>query len=350
MVFKSANIVLAICIGIANGPSVFGQQDKNKTAQHDYSSALQEYSGRYDNAARARFRGDYADAMNSYYALINDIGKQQVSPYWIGVQCESAGEVPILSEIPSIGRLFHKGGLRVNSVTDDSPAHKAGLKKGDFIIALNGKVVNEISELLKVIGDAKTNNINVQIIRADGKSETLKITPAKRPEQSDKQQKPADDASYRVWQNYWLAQRLDPQNSTNASFWLRAVNAYNQLPDDVEVTLNKKGKKPASIVVKRGDKEWKVNSDGDVRKLPTDIQTYLSGLRDATATKLHYDRFRYFAAPNIYRGFNYRDAASALDKAQDKTEDKSNLLKRIEGISKQLDELRKSVDELKDKQ
>ena len=349
MFLNFANIVLVLCISIAIGPSVFGQQDKKKTATDEYSAVLQEYRGWYENAARAQLRGDYAGALNSYYALINDIG-QRVSPYWIGVQCESAGEVPILSEIPSIGRLFHKGGLRVNSVTDESPAHIAGLKKGDFIIALNGKAVNEISELLIVIGEAKTNNINVQIVRADGKSETLKITPAKRPARSDKQRKPADDASNRVWQNYWHAQRLDPRNSGNASFWLRAVNAYNQLPDDVEITLIKKGKNPPSIVVKRGDKEWRINSEGDVRKLPTDIQTYVSGLRDATATKIHYDRFRYFAAPNIYRGFNYRDVASALDKAQNKTEDKSNLLKRIEGISKQLDELRKSVDELKDKQ
>jgi len=57
-------------------------------------------------------------------------------------------------------------GMLVNSVFENSPAEKAGIKTGDIIIELNGKTLKKASDLALTIGNSKPGTkINLTIIR-----------------------------------------------------------------------------------------------------------------------------------------------------------------------------------------
>jgi membrane-associated protease RseP (regulator of RpoE activity) len=67
-----------------------------------------------------------------------------------------------------------KDGLLVNSVQDDTPAAKAGIKAGDIIGAVNGKAVTTPDELIKELAD-KDGEVTIGVTR-DKKSLSLKAT------------------------------------------------------------------------------------------------------------------------------------------------------------------------------
>ncbi len=57
-------------------------------------------------------------------------------------------------------------GALVREVTKDSPADKAGLKRGDLILSLGGKKLKDSSRLARIIADAEIGKpLNIEIIR-----------------------------------------------------------------------------------------------------------------------------------------------------------------------------------------
>jgi serine protease Do len=68
-------------------------------------------------------------------------------------------------------------GVLVNGFSNqDSPAEKAGLKKGDIIVAIDGKKVNDSSELTSIVVDLPPGKTaDVKYLR-DGKEGTTQIT------------------------------------------------------------------------------------------------------------------------------------------------------------------------------
>lgn len=66
-----------------------------------------------------------------------------------------------------------KDGLRVDAVTKGRPADKAGMKKGDIIVAMEGKPVRNIYEYMGRLGEfEKGQRISVDVIR-NGKKQIL---------------------------------------------------------------------------------------------------------------------------------------------------------------------------------
>ncbi len=66
-----------------------------------------------------------------------------------------------------------KNGLRVDAVIPDRPAHCAGMKKGDVIVAIEGKTVNNIYDYMGRLSEFKKGRrISVDVMR-DGKKEVL---------------------------------------------------------------------------------------------------------------------------------------------------------------------------------
>lgn len=71
------------------------------------------------------------------------------------------------SDKDSIGIDFH-GGVYIDSMFRNSPAHKAGLRPGDIILKVNGKKVSKSTELQQAIKDSKVGEtISVTIRRGD---------------------------------------------------------------------------------------------------------------------------------------------------------------------------------------
>ena len=66
------------------------------------------------------------------------------------------------------------GGVLVSSVAQDSAASKAGVKAGDVITAIDGRSVNDQSDLMRELGDV-SGEVTLSILR-DRKEMTLKTT------------------------------------------------------------------------------------------------------------------------------------------------------------------------------
>jgi len=69
-------------------------------------------------------------------------------------------------------------GVLVTSVSDDSPAARAGLKAGDVITTADGDQIEGPGDLSRAINKNKDGDVTVVIIR-DKKQRTIKVTPEK---------------------------------------------------------------------------------------------------------------------------------------------------------------------------
>jgi serine protease Do len=93
---------------------------------------------------------------------------------WIGVYTQSIDED--LRE----GLNYKGGGILVSRVVDDSPASKAGVRKGDVIVRFNSRPVDSPEALAEMVRDSRTGaRVPLQIVR-DGRQQTLNVTVAER--------------------------------------------------------------------------------------------------------------------------------------------------------------------------
>ena len=118
----------------------------------------------------------FAIPINMVKDLLPQLKKGKVVRGWLGVMIQEI--TPELKD--SLGLKDEKGAL-VSDVTKDSPADEAGLERGDVIISMDGKEIEEMSDLPYMV--AKTpvgTNVKFKLIR-DGKEITkeAKIAEAK---------------------------------------------------------------------------------------------------------------------------------------------------------------------------
>lgn len=72
------------------------------------------------------------------------------------------------------------GGVLITSVSDNSPASKAGLKAGDVITAIDGEKVKSPGDLSQGLSKKETGDVTLTIIR-DRSTRTITLTPEKNP-------------------------------------------------------------------------------------------------------------------------------------------------------------------------
>jgi serine protease Do len=70
------------------------------------------------------------------------------------------------------------GGALITSVTENSPAAKAGLKAGDVITAIDGEPVTSPGDITRVLNKKETGDISLTVIR-DKNVRTVTVTPEK---------------------------------------------------------------------------------------------------------------------------------------------------------------------------
>lgn len=89
---------------------------------------------------------------------------------WLGVRIQNVTE-----EIASSLGLAKAEGALVSSVTPDSPASKAGLKQGDVLLSFDGKPINEMRRLPRMVAEAGLNREVPLSVWRDGKNLSLKV-------------------------------------------------------------------------------------------------------------------------------------------------------------------------------
>jgi serine protease Do len=93
--------------------------------------------------------------------------------------------VAIQEITPALAKSFklpeQRKGVLVSDVNENGPSYEAGIKRGDVVIAFNGKDVQSVSQLRNLV--ARTivgKDAQVKILR-DGKEQTLNVKVAERP-------------------------------------------------------------------------------------------------------------------------------------------------------------------------
>lgn len=71
------------------------------------------------------------------------------------------------------------GGVLITSVTDNSPAAKAGLKAGDVITVIDGEKVTSSGDVSRAINKKQDGEVSITILR-DRNTRTVTLTPEKR--------------------------------------------------------------------------------------------------------------------------------------------------------------------------
>jgi S1-C subfamily serine protease len=93
---------------------------------------------------------------------------------YIGV---SAQTVPVHRRVVRFYDLPHEMGALVQSVEDDSPAKRAGLREGDIVVALEGKPVSGVDDLHRLLTDVRVGvSCSLTVLRWTEKLE-LKVVP-----------------------------------------------------------------------------------------------------------------------------------------------------------------------------
>ncbi len=159
---------------------------------------------------------------------------------WLGVSIQN-----LTPEIAKSLGIKRETGVLVADVVKDSPAEKAGMKRGDLIIEYEGKAVEDSRDLRNMVaGTAPGTTVKVKIIR-DGKEEALSV---KIEEYQEK--KVAKRTEYKNVLKDVQVQELTP-----------SIRQSLNIPDDVHgVVVSGIGEEsPAQGVLQKGDVIQEVN-------------------------------------------------------------------------------------------
>ncbi len=132
-------------------------------------------------------------AENIGFALPINIAKRDIKDIqefgtvkypFIGIRYQSVNtEIKIKNKLPvDYGLLLTRGPKGEPSITKDSPAEKAGLKKGDVILEVNGIKMHDSNSLISLLNKLRVGDkIKMKIFR-NGKKMELSVTLKERPE------------------------------------------------------------------------------------------------------------------------------------------------------------------------
>jgi hypothetical protein len=255
----------------------------------------------------------------------SDNDDQARPAYWIGIALE--------------GEEGEKG-LTVKDVLPDSPALKAGLQAGDLIAKVGEKKLERLEQLIDLIQDSGGKPLELHVVR-DGKEVTVHVKPGQRPTeppQPSETPKAPDSSRYTPAPTAPPAaspairfrdpQRPDasPSASDRATGGGSAVPPgggssarprtaritmafpSSQLPDDMQVTITKKGNRPAVIVARQGEKLWKTTENG-LDMLPPSAQAYVAR---SLGKDVFHGRMHSGGAPDMMPGMPGMEAMSGM--------------------------------------
>jgi hypothetical protein len=244
------------------------------------------------------------------------------SPYWLGVEVFTVS--PALKA--QLG-LADKEGLVVEAITPGGPAEKAGVKLYDVLVKAGGKKVEDVSNLVVAMTEAKDGKLALDVIRS-AKPLSITVTLEKRPKGWLGRPPAASDPEALAAMIERL--RIGGGGPVQMRFFRpgvilppRAPLLLNvKLPENTSVIITREGDKPATIVVKQGEQQWET-TENELGKIP-------ESLRPAVQQMLGRGNVT-FAMPGPAMIGQERPEAG--------------LEKRLDDLSRQVDQLRKALEQ-----
>lgn len=109
------------------------------------------------------------------------INRGKVIRGWLGISIQ-----PITPDLAKQFSIKDEKGTLIGDVTENSPAEKAGIKRGDVIVEFNGREVDEPAALRNMVaGTLPETEVSLKVLR-DGKPLSLKVTIGELPAEAQK--------------------------------------------------------------------------------------------------------------------------------------------------------------------
>ncbi len=214
----------------------------------------------------------------------------QLSEYWIGVL---GG--PVDEALAAQLQLPENQGYMIQTVVPESPAVKAGLKRFDIVLKIDGENVRELADIVKAVDAHQDEEMKLTILRK-GQETTLHLQPEKRPTEAQ-----AGPPGFRQFGNQQMQNEMRQwmERMPNRDRWLDRglrLNFYgpgwvdrgqfgwteqlkskqltDKHPDGLSIQIQKDSDSPARIHVQRGDETWDVTEE-ELDQLPEDLREYV---------------------------------------------------------------------------
>ncbi len=107
---------------------------------------------------------------------------------WLGVRIQT-----VTDELAEGLRLDKAHGALVANVTEDGPAAKAGIEQGDVVIAFDGRPIDEMRKLPRIVAETPIEKQVEVVVWRQGKEVTLKVTLGELDETETAALAPADE-------------------------------------------------------------------------------------------------------------------------------------------------------------
>jgi len=210
------------------------------------------------------------------------VSADNASSTWIGVLAVPASEA-------LQAQLKLKDRLIVQHVLPDSPAAQAGLQQFDILLKFGDQEITSLEDLMKAVRENLGRKTQVTLLRS-GVEQKLTVEPAARPEVSIEAVVTEDGARLA---GEALLNRIVTRTETGQPGSLRfgivgpglvaehgdladALARLNPtMPENLSISISKKGSQPAKIVVERDEDRWEI-SEENLDELPEDIRPHVA--------------------------------------------------------------------------
>jgi hypothetical protein len=197
-------------------------------------------------------------------------------------------------------------GVLVIHVRKNSAAEKAGVKEDDILLTVDDKAVKEPHQLVIIVEESPEKERTLNLLRAGEKVE-VKVTPEKPPEGEgpgffDKRLHVDGDQLILDLREIRELEKTIRDKMRDAGVDLRMqfiepgaflprgtkidFGRRTDLPDDLSITIRKKGKEPADVEVKKGEQTWTVKED-DLAPLPDEVRKDVEGYLGHTPARFN---------------------------------------------------------------
>jgi len=147
----------------------------------------------------------FAIPINMAKDLLPQLKAGKVVRGWLGVMIQK-----ITPELKDKLKLKDEKGALVADVTPDSPAHKAGIERGDVIVSFDGKEIVEMKDLPYIVGATPVGKkVTVDVIRK-GEKKSFKIRVGELKEEGE-----TEEAEERETNLGMIVEELTPQLARN---------------------------------------------------------------------------------------------------------------------------------------
>ncbi len=150
---------------------------KNIPALHFYTGTHSDYHKPSDDADKINYDGE-AKVLNFIIKIIDDLSKEQKLQFTsTKLNNNASSNVSFkvtLGVIPDYA--FDGKGLRLDGVSENKPAQKAGLKQGDIILSMGNIGIENIQDYMKALSKFEKGQTTTCKILRDGKEMNIDVT------------------------------------------------------------------------------------------------------------------------------------------------------------------------------